>query len=73
MKFTPKEDFKHGHVTYEAGNTYDSAKHDLSDEEVERFHALGWTEVDGMDPVPERRPGAETLKVAKATHANGST
>lgn len=68
MKFTPKEDFRHGRTTFEANNTYDSAKHGLTDDEVRAFHENGWAEVEGMDPAPERKPGARTVRPAKAKH-----
>lgn len=68
MKFTPKEDFLKGRMRYEAGNTYDADKHGLTDEDVMRFHAAGWAEVEGQDPAPERRPGPQRLEVQKAKH-----
>ena len=71
MKFTPNEDFKIGYITYEAGNTYDSDKHPITDEELKVAHDAGWTEVEGWDKAPERKPGAVTLQPAKASHDTG--
>lgn len=67
MKFTANEDFRHGHTTFEAGNTYQSEKHGLSDAEVMSFHANGWAEVEGADPAPERQPGAQRIPPQKST------
>ena len=74
MKFTPKEDFRQRHTTYEAGNTYDSDKYlDVSEADVRLFHAAGWAEVEGMDPAPPRQPGPVRLGVQNATHTTDDT
>lgn len=61
MKFTAKEDFRSGHTTFEAGNTYSSEKHGVSEDQIKRWHANGWCEVEGWDPAPERTPGAQRI------------
>lgn len=64
MRFTPREDFRHGAATFESGNSYESAKHGLSDDEVRYFHAAGWADVEGMDHAPTRDPSRVTLAPA---------
>lgn len=73
MKFTAKEEFRHGHTTFETGNTYDSAKHGLTDAEVMSFHANGWAEVEGKDPAPARQVIGAQLNPHSAKHALVST
>jgi len=68
MKFSPKETFKHGFGVFEAGNSYDSALHGLSDEEVLQFHRSGWAEVEGQDPAPPRQINPVVVNPKKATH-----
>ena len=53
--FSPKEDFKEGQFTYEAGNKYDPEKYGLTVDDLKRFHGHGWAEVEGWDPAPERQ------------------
>lgn len=70
MKFTPKEDFRHGAQTFEAGNTYDSEKYEgVSDADVYVFHAAGWAEVEGLDPAPARQVRGVAVQPDNARHA----
>ncbi len=75
MKFSPKENFKHGRTTFEAGNTYDSDNQaEVSEGDVRTFHAAGWAEVEGMDAAPERDiTGASTLQPKNAKHSISTT
>jgi hypothetical protein len=68
MKFTAKEDFLNGRTTFEEGNTYDSAKHDISDQMLNAFYDAGWVEIEGKDPSPDRNPGAVELKLEDSSH-----
>lgn len=68
MKFTAKEDFRIGRQLFEEGNTYRSENYALSDNQVMSFYSAGWVEVEGMDPAPERVPGAKTVVVEDTTH-----
>ena len=68
MKFTAKEDFRVGRTLYEEGNTYESTKYDLTDGDVTAFYTAGWVEVEGKEPAPARKPGAQAVKVEKANH-----
>ena len=63
MKFKAKEDFKHGTVQFEAGNSYSSEKYDLADDEVLMFHGCGWVSVDGVDDI-QRNPNRAVLAPA---------
>ena len=65
MKFTAKEDFRVGRMLFEEGNTYSSEKQNLSDMEVEAFYKAGWLEIEGRDPAPARKPGAQALEGVK--------
>lgn len=68
MKFTALEDFRHGHALFEAGNTYDCAKHGVSDDEARSFRANGWAEVEGMDPAPARQVRGVSIEPASNAH-----
>lgn len=72
MKFTAKEDFKHGLTTFEAGNVYDSGKHGLFVEEVRYFHRVGWASIDGEEDQP-RDTRKRTLAPHNAAHAATDT
>ncbi len=73
MKFTPKEDFKHGYQTFESGNTYDSDNHpDVSEKDVRTFHAAGWAEVEGMDPAPPRQVQGVSVSPDNASHSQAA-
>lgn len=67
-KFTPNEEFRSGRNVFEAGNTYDSTKYGLTENDVDRFYNAGWTEVEGRDPAPPRQPGAQAITVENTTH-----
>jgi len=49
MKFKVLETFKHGHATFEEGNTHDSEKLGFTDELIEVFHGAGWVELEGRE------------------------
>lgn len=70
MKFTANSDFREGRTLFEAGNTYDSAKHGLTEADLERFWSAGWAEVEGWAEAPERKPGAQTIRPKKHTVSN---
>lgn len=59
MKFTPGEDIKKNGVTYEAGNTYDSAKHGIEDDAIKRWHAAGLCSIEGQEDNERRAPIAD--------------
>lgn len=53
-KFTPLEDVKADSKIFEQGNTYSAAKQGVTEEQLTRWHAAGWVEVEGWDPAPPR-------------------
>lgn len=71
MKFKVKTTFKHGHSTFEAGNSHDAATAGLSDDQVLEFRRVGWVDVEGMEPGPDARPGAQRITVHDAVHVTG--
>lgn len=73
MKFTPKEIFRSGRMTFEPGNSYDSEIHGIPDANVDRWYAAGWCEVEGRDPAPERQVRGVVVRPQKAAHAARST
>ena len=73
MKFTPKEDFKSKATTFEAGNRYDSDKQGMTEEQLKRWHANGWTEVEGWDPAPPRQVRGVVVQPHSARHAQKET
>lgn len=68
MKFTAKEDFQSKGRFFEAGNTYDSAKHGIDDADVSRWYGAGWCDIEGRDPAPERNMNGVTVKPDSAKH-----
>lgn len=70
MKFTPLEDIKHDGRTYEAGNTYDAEKNGVDADDVRRFHAAGWAEVEGMGQPGERKVINARIDVQGSNHAH---
>lgn len=68
-KFTAREDFRVEHTTFEQGNTYDPAKHGITDDQLTEIWERGWADVEGWDAAPERQPGAAKVTPAKTTHA----
>jgi len=73
MRFTPKEDIKHGQVILEAGATLSSEKHDISDELLEIYYDLGVVEIEGRDPAPEKKTTTTNIRPAKTTLAVSKT
>ena len=65
MKFKALEDIK-TKATYglllEEGNTFDSERRGIPDETVERWYEAGWVQIEGRDPAPERKPGAQRIQ-----------
>lgn len=68
MRFTAKEDFMHGRLRFEEGNTYESSKYGLNVSEIDIFYNAGWAEVEGRDPAPKRVPGGVELLPEGTTH-----
>ena len=69
MKFTPKELFRHGRYTFEPENTYTLENYPgCTEEDVRAWHSHGWTEVEGMDPAPERVVRGNVVKPHTASH-----
>lgn len=66
MKFTPTEDIKSKGRIYEADAALDSEKQGIPDETIERWYQSGWIEIEGRDPSPERKPGAQRIQPAGA-------
>lgn len=56
MKFTTLCDFRAAGRSYEAGNTHDSQRLALADEQVERWHARGWVQIEGRSANERRAP-----------------
>ena len=73
MRFRPKEDFKHGHSTFEEGNSYASEKHGLTDVEVMSFYSAGWADVEGLDPAPPRQVKGVEVQAQKPSHLTATT
>lgn len=71
-KFTAKEDFLRGHTRFEAGNTYDSDKHDLTESDVKRFWDAGFCEVEGYDAAPDRDTSPKALAPKTAAHTQAA-
>jgi len=72
LRFTANEDFKHGPVTFEAGNTYTAEKYGLTEAEVSAFWDAGWAEVEGWDKAPARQPTGVTVRAQDTTHKQGA-
>lgn len=57
MKFTPKEDIKHGQVLFEEGSTYSTEKQPITDDEVRAYHRLGVVDIEGEETPPRVTTG----------------
>ena len=62
MKFTPRETIKSQGLVFEEGNTYNSELYGVADESVMRWHAAGWTDVEGAGEPGERTTRGVTMK-----------
>lgn len=67
MRFTARESFRHGAITYEAGNTYTAEVQGLTDAEVLAIYGAGWADVEGMDPAPERQVRGSVVRPDSAS------
>ena len=64
MKMTMLRDYSvRTGVTLEAGVAYDSAKQNLSDDEVLMIYRAGCCEVEGMDKAPEPNVGGKSVRL----------
>lgn len=68
-KFLCKEEvLRLGPNTFEGGNTYNSERYGLTDDDLAAAHNHGWIQVEGWPDAPERQPGAAKLKVDGVKH-----
>lgn len=63
MRFTANEDFQAKGHQFEAENGYTAERYGLTEDDLKRYWGAGWCEVEGWDKAPERKPGAQTIKV----------
>jgi hypothetical protein len=71
MKFTMKdgEEYRHGHVTLHAGNTYDTDADAIDTDVVQKMQAAGLCSIEGKADAERKHPKPETLEVQSGQHA----
>ena len=68
MNFTPLEDVRSKGRLYDEGNRYDSEKHDIPDEDVERWYTNGWVTIEGREPPPARQVRGAEVQPENSNH-----
>lgn len=68
MRFTTKEEIRSKGKILEAGNTFDAEVQGFTKEDVMRWYAAGFCEVEGLEPAPERNPQGQVVRPENAAH-----
>lgn len=63
MRFKVKEDFKSSGRQFEAGNTHESERLDIRDDDVLRWYRAGFVDIEGYPVGPASRPGHTEIAV----------
>lgn len=73
MRFTPKEDIKHGQLVLEEGTTYTAEKQGISESEIRAYHALGVVDIEGEETPVRVTTGGATIQPQKSVIGSSST